>query len=200
MIDGIVDLSHWESPVNFAAMKTAGTLAVILKATQGSNFIDPTFSIRAAQASMAGLLVGAYHFADGTDPTIQADLFLRVAGGWPVLAIDLEVNDTTGGTVSIVQAAELVSIIQSVAGRLPLCYIDRYGIDGRSTGLPNSVLSRCPLWLSEYGNKPIPPPGWTEPLLWQWTDEGLCSGVGGMCDLNRFNGSVEQLTAFWSKQ
>ena len=35
--DVVIDLSHWQAPVDFAKAKSAGIAAVILKATQGSD-------------------------------------------------------------------------------------------------------------------------------------------------------------------
>jgi len=34
--DVVVDLSHWQAPIDFAKARAAGIVAVILKATQGS--------------------------------------------------------------------------------------------------------------------------------------------------------------------
>lgn len=58
--DVVIDLSHWQAPVDFSKAKEAGIVAVILKATQGSKWIDATFTQRFTAATAAGLLVGAY--------------------------------------------------------------------------------------------------------------------------------------------
>lgn len=205
MIDAVVDLSHWQSgpagpgsAIDFAAMRTAGTLAVILKATQGSSWIDATFVARSAAARAAGLLVGAYHFADGSDPAAQAAHFLTIAGILPRLVIDVEPNGM-GDTISIAQAAEIVARIHQANGRLPAVYIGRWGPTGDGAGLPNSVLSRCNLWLSAYSSHPIPPPGWDTWMLWQYTDAGIVPGIGSPCDCSRFNGSSDDLAAWWDQ-
>ena len=59
--DVVIDLSHWQAPVDFTRAKSAGIVAVILKATQGSDWMDVTFAQRFAAATASGLLVGAYH-------------------------------------------------------------------------------------------------------------------------------------------
>lgn len=205
MIDVVLDLSHWQGgpggmEPDFAAMETAGIHAVILKATQGSSWIDATFTGRAAAAQAAGLLVGAYHFADATNPLVQANHFLTVAGAAPRLALDIEANGM-GDTVSIVQAAEIVARIQMAIGRLPIVYLDRYGPSGTGAGLPNAVLSRCPLWLAEYGaTSPSPtlPAGWKNWALWQYTSTGRIPGIAGDVDRSYFNGTAEELAAWWS--
>jgi lysozyme len=198
MIEGIIDLSHWQSSVNLQAYVKSGGLAVFLKATQGSTWVDPTFTARVLAATQAGLLVGAYHFCDATSPAAQVTHFMAVAGKvTKVLAIDVE-NNGMGETVSIAQAAEIAVLLQSATGRLPLVYISRYGPTGNGAGLPNSVLMRCPLWLPKYGTDPICPPGWMDWTFWQYTDEGSADGVESPCDMNRFNGTVLGLNLWWN--
>lgn len=202
MIDAVVDLSHWQggagsAPIDFGAMKDAGVLGVILKATQGSSWIDPTFVGRAAAAGAAGLLVGAYHFCDATSPVVQVDHFLTVAGDVPRLALDIETNGM-GDTVSVAQAAEMVARVQALVGRLPVVYLNRYGPSGTGAGLPSSVLARCPLWLAQYGvQAPTLPEGWADWALWQYTDAGRVAGVSGAVDRSWFNGDAGALSAWW---
>jgi hypothetical protein len=68
----VIDISHYEMvSQNFAETAASGIVAVILKATQGTVFVDPTFLPHVAEARAAGLLVGAYHFLDGSSPAEQ---------------------------------------------------------------------------------------------------------------------------------
>ena len=137
--DVVIDLSHWQASVDFARAKSAGIAAVILKATQGSDWIDVAFAQRFAAATASGLLVGAYHFLDDSPPELQVVHFLSVAEGCSVLALDAERN-AIGGTVTVAQAAEAAGRLHMATGSLPLIYINRYGPDQRGTGLPNNVL------------------------------------------------------------
>jgi lysozyme len=200
--DVLIDLSHWQGPVDFTQAKSAGIAAVILKATQGANWIDATFTSRLAAAMAAGLLVGAYHFLDDSAPALQVENFLSVAEGRQVLALDAEPNDI-GGTVTVAQAAEAAARLQMATGRAPIVYISRYGLDGRGTGFPNGVLSRCPLWLPAYNSRPVCPPGWSRWTLWQYTDgtagEDVLPVPGiGPCDRSRFAGTLAELAAWWN--
>lgn len=194
--DIVIDLSHWQAPVDFAAIKGAGIAGVILKATQGTSWVDATFAARVAAAASAGLLVGGYHFCDASPPAAQACHFHAVAGGLPVLAIDVEPNGM-GDTVTVPQAAEIAARIAMHTGRAPLVYMGRWGPDGRASGLPNSVLSNCELWLPAYGREPITPAGWDTPLFWQYTDTGSVAGIGSPCDRNRFAGTPDDLAKWW---
>lgn len=204
MLDAVVDLSHWQygpagrtSPVDFVAMQESGVQAVMLKATQGISFVDATFVSRVAAATAAGLLVGAYHFADASDPTMQASHFLKMAGSLSRLAIDIEPNGI-GNTVSVAQAAALVSAIHQQSQCLPAVYIGRWGPTGNGAGLPNIVLARCDLWLPAYVKNPVPPSGWDDWTLWQYTQSATVPGVGGPCDRSQFKGSAEELVSWWN--
>jgi lysozyme len=199
--DVVIDVSHWQAPVDFERARASGIVAVILKATQGSHWVDATFTSQFAAARAAGLLVGAYHFLDNSAPELQVENFLLVAEGCPLLALDAEVN-AIGGTVAVAQAAEAAARLHMATGRAPLIYVNRYGPDGHGTGFPNSVLSRCPLWLPAYNSRPVCPPGWSNWTLWQYTDGSAGSdavsvpGIG-KCDRSRFAGTTSELTAWW---
>jgi len=198
MSDVVIDLYHGDKiNVNFSSVKSTGIDAVILKATQGINFVDPAFAPRVANARAAGLLVGAYHFMDATSPCEQMANLLSVVGdtGDILLVVDFEVYERSQPTAA--QAAAAVVMVKSVTGRLPVLYTGRYVLSS-----PNSMLSQCPLWLAEYGSRPICPPGWSQWKLWQHTDGRGGSGpmtVAGIgpCDRSRFAGTVDELKAWW---
>ena len=197
--DVVIDLSHWENVsqdfVQTATVPDANgntILAVILKATQGTGFVDPTFLSRVAEAKAAGLLVGAYHFLDGSTPTEQIAHFLTVAkseAGLSWFAIDWEPYPAS--QASVMQAATAVASVQAATGRWPVLYMGRYMIPA-----PNTTLSKCALFLPEYGTRPICPPGWSAWRLWQYTDSGNVPGIGA-CDRSKFAGTVEELKAWW---
>jgi lysozyme len=199
MSDVVIDISHYENvSQDFVTTAKAGIAAVILKATQGTGFVDPTFLPRVAEAKAAGLLVGAYHFLDGSSPAGQAAHFLTVAvfkGMVNWLAIDWEPYPAS--QASIMQAATAVASIQAATGRWPTLYTIRSMLSAS-----NRTLSKCPLWLAEYGTRPICPPGFPEWKLWQHTDGQVGSTVVpvpgiGPCDRSQFAGTVDQLRAWW---
>jgi lysozyme len=198
--DVVIDLYHGDKvSQDFVTTANAGIVAIILKSTQGTEFIDPTFLPRAAEAKAAGLLVGAYHFLDASSPAAQVAHFLTVAvseAGVSWLAIDWEPYPSS--QASVMQAATAVASVQAATGRWPVLYTIRYMLS-----VPNRTLSKCPLWLAEYGNRPICPPGFTAWRMWQHTDGQVGSAVVpvpgiGPCDRSRFAGTVAELKAWWS--
>src|SRR5437016_7904708 len=198
MSDVVIDLYHGDKvSVDFSVVKSNGIAAVILKATQGTGFTDPAFAPRHADARAAGLLVGAYHFMDATSPIEQMAHFLSVVGDTDdiQLVVDFESFERSQPTAS--QAAAAVTMVKRVTGRWPVLYTGRYVLSS-----PNSILSQCPLWLAEYGSRPICPPGWPQWKLWQHTDGRVGSGPTtvpgiGPCDRSRFAGTVDELRAWW---
>ena len=200
MSDVVVDISHYENvSQDFVTTAQAGIAAVILKATQGTGFVDPTFLPRVAEARAAGLLVGAYHFLDGSSPAEQVAHFLTIAvseGMVKWLALDWEPYPAS--PANVMQAATAVASVQAATGKWPILYTIRSMLSA-----PNKTLSNCPLWLAEYGTRPICPPGFTAWRLWQHTDGQVGSAVVpvpgvGPCDRSKFAGTVDQLRAWWS--
>ena len=63
----VVDLSHWDPADDYAAVKRDGIVGVIYKATQGTAYTDDTYVNQQHAAKAAGLLWGAYHFAEATN-------------------------------------------------------------------------------------------------------------------------------------
>jgi lysozyme len=205
--DCVVDLSHDnevpDPAAAFAAARESGVEMVILKATQGTDFVDPTFAARSAAALDAGLLVGAYHFCDGTDPAAQARFFLETVGdlaGRIVLCLDAERNESSQVTVAGVES--VAAAVREALGRpLDALYMGRAGPDGTGDGLPSDALSALDLWLPEYGDDPVPPPGFSRWVMHQYTGDGVngtgeVAGIGSGLDRSLFAGSAEDLRAW----
>jgi lysozyme len=198
--DVVIDVSHYDNvSQDFVTTAKAGIVAIILKSTQGTEFIDPTFLPRVAEAKAAGLLVGAYHFLDASSPAAQVAHFLTVAvseAGVDWLALDWEPYPSS--QASVMQAASAAGLVAAGNGAWPVIYMNRYMLS-----VPSRSLSNCPLWLAEYGTRPICPPGFTAWKLWQHTDGQVGSAVVpvpgiGPCDRSRFAGTVAELKAWWS--
>lgn len=84
MILGI-DISHWQDKVDFPLLKSEGIEFCICKASQGEHYQDPTFARHAEGAHNAGMIVGAYHWADPTqDDWGQIENFLNATDDHPI--------------------------------------------------------------------------------------------------------------------
>ena len=205
-INVIVDLSHHNEAVDFVKMKADGIVGVIHKATQGLRYVDKSYASRRRKAVDCELLWGAYHFGVGADGSDQAQFFLKVTkpDQHTLLVLDYEPN-LTGPTMALDQAREFVEHVAEATGRWPGLYSGHL-IKEQLGGVtpPDRQLSKCFLWLAQYnGPKPLNIPStfktWT---FWQYTDgvhgpePHRVDGVG-LCDRNKFNGSLARLRKLW---
>ena len=198
----IVDLSHHNGVVDLKAAKADGLVAVIHKATQGSSYVDPTYSGNRAKASQEGLYWGAYHFGVGQDGVAQAQFFLENVqpGSSDLLVLDFEGNPQ-GPSMTLEEARAFVTHVHENTGKWPGLYSGHYIKELLGTNA-DPVLANCWLWLAQFGPTPVVPPNWRTWTLWQYTDGALGPGpytVNGIgrCDRDTFNGSLAELKAFW---
>lgn len=86
----MVDVSSHQ-PVE--AVLTAGTQAVIVKATQGLGYVNPSCDAQYQLAKKNGMLLGVYHYAGGGDPVAEANYFYNNIKGYvheAILVLDWE--------------------------------------------------------------------------------------------------------------
>src|SRR5438477_12998542 len=133
--NSVVNMSHYDLVrADFVAMKSEGVVGVIHEATFPRLQRDWRYSERQAAASQAGLLWGAYHFADGTNPIQQADHVLATVSSshrplrsaddpekkraGVLLVLDFEKNGHyPGGSMSVPQAVAFVERIKERTGK-----------------------------------------------------------------------------------
>lgn len=224
-LDAVIDISHNVTVTDFAAVRRRShILAVVHKATEGGDWIDPSYGVRRPQAESAGLLWGAYHFGTRQySGQRQAQTFLAAAQPGPktVMALDFEPNDhNPRNTMTLAQAEAFVQTVYQATGRLPVVYTQPNWANGMkvSRGLslgapipPTSILARCDLWLADYRESPEVPLAWANRgwRLWQYAGDETeldaaygsvprtVSGVSH-CDRNVFAGDASALYKFWN--
>jgi lysozyme len=224
-LDAVIDLSHNVKVDDFAAVRRSNILAVVHKATEGGDWIDPSYAGRRRQAEAAGLLWGAYHFGtrqySGAD---QAQAFLATAQPGPktLLALDFEPNDgNPRNTMTLAQGEAFVQVVYQATRRMPIVYTHPGWANGMPSGrrsirlqepvTSGSLLARCDLWLADHREEPELPFAWTQQgwRLWQYaanqTDGDAAYGdtsrtVAGVshCDRNLFAGDEPALYRFWN--
>lgn len=206
MINAVVDISHHNRVASFAKARDAGIFGVIHKATQGAAYVDPTFAANRRRARDAGLRVGAYHFGTAGDPLAQAEHFVETAGGDALLVLDFEGNPQ-GYDMSLLDAEHFVHHVHALTGRYPGLYsghtIKEALVRAGITAPAQTELSKCWLWIAQYGAAPLIPRIWSRWTLWQYTDGAAgrpphdVPGIG-RCDRDMFNGTADELATFWA--
>ncbi len=220
------DISHYQSSVDFAAAYKAGARFVIIKvrsiaqhhthntvsdptcprqATEGTTYIDPSFSSHYTGATNAGLIRGGYHFAHPSSSTstatAQADYFIAHGGGWSGDGITLpgmlDLESESSGECWGLSASAMVAWIKAFSDRYhsregvyPLLYTNPSWWKD-CTGNSNAFVNTNPLVLAHYSSTVgTIPGGWAYQTIWQNSDS---YAYGGDSDI--FNGSLDRLQA-----
>jgi len=224
----IVNLSHYDlMRPNFAAMREQGIVAVIHESSYPPFVRDEKYFDRQTEATRAGLLWGAYHYANASDPVRQADHFLSVVertwrsappDGRPeqvLLVLDFEKNGHyPGGTMRVRQAARFVQRVHERTGVYPGIYSGEYRIR-RVLSAPGvssadrSTFAKSWLWIANYHFQPRNIPPWGDWDLWQYTGDGICDlprssypkSVANIprAERNIFSGTPNEAKSFWLK-
>jgi lysozyme len=145
-----------------------------------------------------------YHFGTDCEGVQQAVNFIETVGDTTntLLALDYETNPT-GPSMSLEEARAFVTHAQVATGRYPGFY-SGHDIKQQLGTNTDTVLANCWFWLAQYGPTPVVPPNWSKWTLWQYTDGSLgpvptqVPNVGRF-DRDIFNGTQEELLAFWGK-
>jgi hypothetical protein len=189
------DISHWQASFDPVAYRAAGEDFVVLKATEGTAYTDPTFRARFVAAGAAGLARGAYHFArPATPPDAQADRCGAVAraGGWragDAWALDLEAADGQGAAALYAWSAAWVTRVRAALGGPGLFYTYPFfwaATMGNPPRIPGGALG----WWARYDATPRAPSAFScalpdmTPCVWQYSSTHPTATIGA-CDHNR---------------
>jgi len=187
-------MSHYDMMrPDFGSMKSQGIIGVIHEATYPPFARDPKYLDRQMGALQAGLLWGAYHYANASDPVRQADHFLSVvSNAWshanPVtrpsagvlLVLDFEKNGHyPGGTMRPDQAVAFVERIRERTGVYPGVYSGEYHLSQvlnspKVTPAQKRTLTNCWLWIANYHKEPRATAPWNYWAMWQYCGDGKC--------------------------
>ena len=199
-----VDVSKYQhdtnQPIDWGAVKRSGQQFAFIKATGGSNRVDPWFAREWAAAGRAGMVRGAYHYGDpSADPEAQAALVVRTVGSTREandLGIVLDLEDDGGLAPAALAswAHRFLSAVEARTGRTPIVYTYVYFWQHAMAG--NRTFGAYPLWLARYSDTaPAPVSGWSRWTFWQYSSSGHVPGIVGTVDRNRMCCSLGTLTA-----
>jgi lysozyme len=198
----IIDISHHQGTPDFDAVALAGVIAMIHKATQGTSNVDDCRAENIVNATAAGIACCTYHFLEHGDIEEQMAHYLDVVEPVEGERMVIDWEDWPGH--STVTAADLVEAVRILLDDERGLQVTVYGSESKLNELLSDLdadevelLSKTSLWIAHYG---VSQPGewpsdiWPSWTLFQYTDQGDINGVeGSSVDLNRFNGSDENL-------
>lgn len=200
MVDAVrcIDLSHWQGHPDFAKVRAAGVLACIMKATEGTGFIDPTCAPNTVKAMKNGIACATYHWLKPArfGPAVaQMAHYLQTIDPVPGerVVIDYEESGVLLGDL-----ADAVEYLLADPRKLQITVYsgnvlrEQLGLTARNALLADNT----DLWHAQYTNG-VPLwskgtyPGWA---MLQYSESGRMPGIAGATvDLNRFPGDDEAL-------
>lgn len=187
-----IDISHHNGEIDFGKLagEESDVSFLYIKATEGTDYIDPGFIRNSRGALRSGIPSGAYHFFRyDTDGELQALNFIRALRGRNFTlppAIDVEDwgNPDGHATAKIVERLRSMTACLLQEGYRPVIYTNLQGYHRLIKGNFDSF----PLWISSFSDPPLD----TDPenlrwSVWQYSHRGDVAGISAPTDLNVLN-------------
>ena len=198
-----VDLSRYQSGVDWPMARRVGVNFAFVKATEGSDGFDPLFASHWTGAKAARVRRGAYHMYYHCRPAAeQARWFIahvpRDAAALPPV-LDMEWTPTSP-TCRIRRAPEVIraearvflNAVGQHYGKRPIVYTAPDFYDDNELWR----LTGVDFWLRSVAvpvSQRYPGRVWT---FWQYSGTGLVPGIAGKVDLNVFGGTAQDWANF----
>jgi lysozyme len=194
-----VDVSNYQGEIDWAVLSSQNIDFAFIKSTEGSSFVDASFSNNWEAAQQTDLRVGAYHFFSYDSPGItQAENFIRTVPSFdgmlpPVVDVefygDKESNPPDKESVTK-ELQVMLSELESHYGMQPIIYTTKIVFDLYI----DEEFSDYPLWIREVYFSPneCSDYNWT---FWQYTNREKLEGYNGVeefIDMNVFFGTREE--------
>lgn len=188
MLKGI-DISNWQRGLNIAS---TGAEFVIIKATQGTGYVDPSCDVHYQSAKALGKKLGVYHYASGGDPIAEADFFVDNTKGYhneAILVLDWESNQNARFNEHASWCLAFLARVYQRTGIKGVIYMSASVI--RAADWSALVRNDYGLWVAGYPDNrnswdipdfPYSISPWSFFALWQYTSSA------GTLDRNIFTG------------
>ena len=167
---------------------------VVVKATEGTGYVNPDYAAQLAGARGQNKIVGHYHYFDPTaDPVTQADYFLAHADWRKGELLCLDYETEAAGVDHNALALAWLRRVEAAKGFAPVFYTYPNFI---RQNLSDPRLAHYPLWLASYDGEVQAIAPWSHVAIWQ--DAGDKVGVPGMgepTDTDQFQGTPGELEA-----
>lgn len=197
-----IDISAWQRGIDLDAVPAD---FVIIKATEGTDYVNGDCDRAYQQAKAGGKKVGVYHFANGdSSGTAEADYFVDNVKGYvgeAILILDWETNAVNCGPG---YAKEFLDRVQAKTGIKPMVYMsgsvvnewDWSGVVAGDYGLWVAYysLDSCNGYVPDAAMYPIS--DWSGAAMLQYTSGGYLPGWGDRLDLNVFYGDGNAWNAY----
>ena len=186
-----IDISSYQAELNAGIVPSD---FVIIKATEGTNYINPTWEEQAGQVIQTNKLLGFYHFASTGNPITEADFFISVVKnyiGKAILVLDFEAGAINAwGNVG---ARQFLNRVKEKTGINPMIYMSAEVTRQFNWSI---ISSTNPLWVAQYAS--MNPTGyqsepwidgkgygaWSSAAIHQYSSAGSLANWNGNLDIN----------------
>ena len=200
----VIDAASHQGNMNQKAMDFD---ALIVKATEGTRYINPYCDSEFQEALKLGKKLGVYHFARNTlnSAEAEANYFIKHTKGYIGKAIPvLDWEDKK--TSDVAWALKWLQLVEKAYGCKPLIYMSESVVNAYNWS--SVVKGNYGLWVAKYADyipdynfnmagagKAPSVKWWSTIALWQWTSVGRLNGHSGNLDCSVFYGD----RAAWDK-
>ncbi len=197
-----IDVSRWQATINWPQVKAAGKQFVVMKATEGTGYVDPMYSTNRAGAMAVGIPMAAYHFASPdaspNEAVLEADHYVAVAGltaGNLVPVLDLEQTGGLGSAALQVWVRRWLDEVTAKLGIQPMVYVSPSFWSTKVGNNTSIAAAGYKLWIANWGvtSPTVPANNWNGNgyTFWQYSDCGHVAGITTGCvDLDRYPGTT----------
>ena len=186
-----IDVSHYQGRINWDEVAQDPKVNyVYLKATEGINYVDDTYSYNFRECKRVGLKVGSYLFFRPNLPAkAQFELFVSQVDTKKqdlLPLVDAEVIKGVSVAVFQTRLIELCELLEKEYGKKPLIYTGRNFYNKHIHG--NSRLRTYKFFIASYSFEEPVLSGDSEYHLWQYSASGRVRGIRGDVDMSRLVG------------
>lgn len=186
-----IDISSHNEYINFQKVKDDGVKAIIIKATEGVDYVDSRMEQYYNGAKSQGIQLGFYHFmSERTDPSQQAIDFYNAIRDkeyqiTPVL--DIENNSYNRSSYEVTnRCLEFLQKFKELSGEDCTIYTGGYfGLDTL-----DYRIKTYKAWIAHYGVSSPMPTGFFNVVAHQYSESGNVNGINGLVDMDNFNDGI----------
>ena len=181
-----IDISHHQIRINWKQVDSKKYKFVIMKATEGKDFLDTDFSYNWINAQLNGFKVGAYHFfsmsSSGKEQAIDyISKVPSIENSLPPV-IDIEISSKYLRTEVKKELKDMIEIFEKHYKKRVVLYVTYKTYDAFIKG----DFSENPIWISDKKFYPSLSDDrkWS---IWQYSSRGRINGIYGFTDKNVLN-------------
>ena len=189
-----IDVSQWQGQIDFSKVAKDGIDIVYIRASEGTNYIDPNFRENYEGARENGLKTGFYHYVTARtveEAREEAEFFVsNIKGTSPdcKLAMDFEVfGDLSKAEINEISKVFLETV-SNLSGKECVIYSDAFNA---AETFDEELAREYAIWVADYFVKePANNGKWSTWVGFQYSDIGRISGIEGNVDKDYFTNGI----------